>query len=532
MKADEPVRRSGLRLVDAVLIALGVAFGSISLFYPFGRDQGLYYYVGREWALHGAVPYRDVFDHKTPAIYILHAGLVRLLGDGLWPIRVAELAAIVAVGFLAARLARPSNDETPPGFRGLGVLIASVFYYGFFDFRETGEGEIWLALLGLASVAAVRDVRRDSLAYPLAGASAAAAILMKPSAIWFVFLATGMLVMRARAGGLKAVVRALVLFGGGSVAVVAPILAYFGAKHAFPAMHEILVVANGYYVRHESGVDSLGDIIFYHKWFFDWVQPFALWVVAGLLLVIVRARRASDRATGANLRLVLLLLFVSWAGVAMQLKFYLGHWGVMVPAATVATLSLFYILQRDGRGYWGRAVGTPACAAIFLALFAITPSRFVSYVKLAHSTADYALGHIDWQTYGQNFVEHASGARASDNIAVAEWIRDHTSPSDFIAVRGFQPQIYAFAHRRYPGRFYWTSFMVSKSRAVKGPEWLAEDRRALASNPPRIVVTIAGLNEGNTDCTDWWLPFGYTKRTTIGDFDVLERTPETATEQL
>jgi hypothetical protein len=58
--------RPRFSLEDAAGLVVAIVLGVASFVYPFGRDQGLYYYVGREWALRGAIPYRDVFDHKTP----------------------------------------------------------------------------------------------------------------------------------------------------------------------------------------------------------------------------------------------------------------------------------------------------------------------------------------------------------------------------------------------------------------------------------------------------------------------------------
>src|SRR4051812_45005204 len=83
--------------------------------YPLGRDQGLYYYVAREWVARGAVPYRDVLDHKTPGIYLLHALTIGLFGQHQWSIRVADLACVVALGWLAGSLVAPRGTAPTPG---------------------------------------------------------------------------------------------------------------------------------------------------------------------------------------------------------------------------------------------------------------------------------------------------------------------------------------------------------------------------------------------------------------------------------
>src|SRR5688572_12300501 len=88
------------RKLDLLLALLALAFGLVSLTYPFGRDQGLYHYVGREWLLRGSIPYRDMFEHKPPGLYILHALSVLLFGQKLYAIRVLDLCATVAAGYV------------------------------------------------------------------------------------------------------------------------------------------------------------------------------------------------------------------------------------------------------------------------------------------------------------------------------------------------------------------------------------------------------------------------------------------------
>src|SRR4051794_10368215 len=93
--------------LDVALACVAFVAGAPSLFYPLGRDQGLYFYVGREWLQRGRFPYLDSFDVKTPGIYAVHALAIALFGEVAWGARLLELACVVAVGFLAATLAAP-----------------------------------------------------------------------------------------------------------------------------------------------------------------------------------------------------------------------------------------------------------------------------------------------------------------------------------------------------------------------------------------------------------------------------------------
>src|SRR5688572_15131728 len=103
---------------DAVLGAAAIVVGLSSVWFPFGRDQGLFYYVGREWLERGAIPYRDVWDHKTPLIYAVHAAAIAVFGPGMWPIRIVELLLMPLVGWLASGVATPIGERRLPGSLG------------------------------------------------------------------------------------------------------------------------------------------------------------------------------------------------------------------------------------------------------------------------------------------------------------------------------------------------------------------------------------------------------------------------------
>src|SRR5688572_16634511 len=91
--------------LDAVGVLLAVLYAIPSLAYPFGRDQAIFYYIGREW-LHGLVPFKDVFDVKPPAIYLLNSIGIVLFGARQMSIRILDLLGVVLAGWLVAMAVR------------------------------------------------------------------------------------------------------------------------------------------------------------------------------------------------------------------------------------------------------------------------------------------------------------------------------------------------------------------------------------------------------------------------------------------
>src|SRR5438105_3560322 len=73
----------------------------------------------------GAVPYRDVFDMNVPGVYLLHLGVISLLGEGDRAWRLFDLAWL---GLTAAALfgfSRRMGDA----WSGLGAGLLFVLYH-------------------------------------------------------------------------------------------------------------------------------------------------------------------------------------------------------------------------------------------------------------------------------------------------------------------------------------------------------------------------------------------------------------------
>ncbi len=503
---------------DTVLGTIGALFGLGSLTYPFGRDQGLYYYVAREWVLRGAIPYRDVLDHKTPGIYLVHALSVLLFGEQMWGIRLFDLACVVAVGVIAGSLSASRGEFVRPGVRGAAVLATSVLYFGYLDFWNTAQSELWYATFGIASVAAATRIRSDARAALVAGVFGGCAVLMKPPAMCLVLVAFVCLVLRA-----KPALRAALRFGAGAATVPVLVLSYFGAKGALPAMFDIVVGANSFYVKHERGAPALGGIRDYHWFYFPLVPALLLYLV----YAVVRARRAGDRDSMARHLLATAVTGAAYAAVVMQGKYYLLHWSVMIPAFAVivanAARALAHAIERRGR-LWAFA---PSFLALLGALYALALYPRWQAPRTWWSSTGHAwrwsMGEEPREVFTWHFQSPGAEFWFWTSERVGTWLRDHTTPEDLVTVRGFQPEIYAVAKRHHGGRFFWTTFLTNPDRAYHREAWLREDRDALIARPPKYVVALTHIPQG-PDSVEFFEALGYRTATVIYEFTIMERT--------
>lgn len=505
--------KPALRALDPILGTLGVLFGLGSLTYPFGRDQGLYYYVAREWVVRGSIPYRDVLDHKTPGIYILHALSILLFGENMWGIRVFDLVCVVGVGLAAGALSASPGERVRPGIRGATILATSVLYWGYLNFWNTAQSELWYSLFGIASVAAVVRIADDRRAAIVAGVFAGSALIMKPPAMWIVLVAVIWLMRRAKS--IRASIRPLVFFGAGAAIVPVIVLGYFGIKGALPAMVDIVVGANSFYVKHESGGRPLEAISGYHRGYFPLVPALLLYLIWGIW--------RGDRARHV---LAASITAGAYLAVVMQGKYYLLHWNVCIPAFAViaanAARTMFDAWEKRGRG-WEFA---PSFVA---ALFTLYLGSMLSWWRAPAMWSASTVHAFRWSTgkesredFTWHFAEPGIGYFFWTSERVGNWLRDHTKPDELVSVRGFQPEIYAVAQRRHGGRFFWTTFLVNPARAYRRAEWLKEDLDALKAHPPKYVVALTHIKEG-PDSVGYFEPLGYRTVEVMWEFTIMER---------
>jgi hypothetical protein len=508
------------RALDAALALLAMAFAAPSLTYPFSRDQALYWYVGREW-LDGAVPYRDVLEHKTPLVYAVHALCAAVAGETMWAIRAAEIVVIALVGWLAARLAAPRRGRVAPGALGASWLVASVFTYGYLPYQDQAHCESWCILFALASVSAARHARGDDAAALAAGTLLGVGFVAKPPVLAFVPLVAAALHARPRHAR---ALRSLLLASLGFVAVVALVLVYFAARGALGDLFDVAVFANAAFAREGATVHTPGQWLARLFEVLDWFQPWS-WIFLACCLAGV-ARGFARRDPGLTRRYALPLAWAACAYVAVfvQMKFHGYQHALFVAPCALLGATLWNDLARLVRHR--RLVPRPVAAAGFAATVLVTCVADTPpdvWCLRARNAVRFAAGRIDAPALVDSFDDPRWLDMASAHAA-GEWVRSHAAPGERLLVRAYEPEIYFFAGRRYGGRFFWSSVLVSPKLAYRREEWLAQDRTDVERLRPAWVVA---MPESEAECESpaWFERMGWEPQAAIGRFVVLYRPP-------
>jgi hypothetical protein len=518
------LRRPGW--MNAACAALAMLLGAPSLWFPLGRDQGLFFYVAREWMLRGQLLYRDVWDHKPPLVYLIYMASMGLFGVHPWAIRIVEfLIGVPLLAFFASRLAQVEGEAPPPGLFGACWLGAALSYYGYFNFWDTAQCEMWSALfatMGIANALRGRDARRGAA---LGGALSAAALFTKPPVVFFVITCLGAVVWRARAAEdpRRNVIRNVLGWAAGGAAVSAFVLGYFAARRALAPMLDILVGANSVYLANERSFDSLLGTFIATTDRLASLEPFAavfVLVCAGAPFV---GYATGDRALAGRYVLPASLALSSWGAVALQQKFYDYHWGTILAAGAVFAGTLYTDITRLAARRENRVFAPVVFLTLATVFYVGSGPPFRAWANTAARTVGYLGGDLSPGEFARTFDIPFFYSNYDADLT-GRWLREHASPGDTLVVRGFEPEIYATSGLHFTGRFFWTSFLTMSTRVYRRDEYLREDYEAILKEPPRFAVTLAGATDG-VDSPVWFERSGYVRRVQVGYFVVLERGP-------
>lgn len=248
-------------------------------------DMNVYHVVGREWLLHGVVPYRDLIDIKGPLTFLEYG-----LGAWMTPFSLSGVAVIhsLAAGtalFFAWKSALLYMRN--PAAITLTIALSTVLatFYG-------NPSETVLAFQMAALYLFLRKGRRGG-APPLFayGVLMGAAIAVKYNlAAFFVPFVAIALYRQAKEGGLRRAARGLGRCTGGAACVLVPIAAYFACHGALDDLWRYYFLAGFRYGALPLSTAALfhPDAAFFGQFTpgylrFDKMLPSAFFIVAGIV---------------------------------------------------------------------------------------------------------------------------------------------------------------------------------------------------------------------------------------------------------
>lgn len=164
------------------LLGLCVALRSVSLVRPcLSDDEAIYATVAREM-LSGHALYRDVVDHKPPAVYVVYAATQAIGGptSGMVLLHALLIGVVFATGLLLARIVQRHWPGTDPRAPAAAALLWIVFTTTLVDVDALAANcELFMMLPLVAAVAVFLDARGRLGHLALAGFLVGVACLFK-----------------------------------------------------------------------------------------------------------------------------------------------------------------------------------------------------------------------------------------------------------------------------------------------------------------------------------------------------------------
>ncbi len=475
-------RTDGAVVAALVLYVVAVAVGT--LWWPLGRDQGIFAWTG-DVILRGGVPYVDAWDVKGIATHYTFALVQGVVGRTLWGIRAFDLIGLFVSAYALMRLLRRYCDPF--------AAVAGAAFFALLHMQNgywaTSQPDGW-ATMGVVCAMSLAWTREPPSARRiwLAGSLVGVAALYKVLFVLFLLPVALPLIVPFAAGtggGLRQRVEPLLLLVvscGGVIAVSFVWLLLTGALEDFwQIQFEFNRSVHAQTFRRSLSGTGRRFLVWY-QWIF-WTLPI---VLIGLVTVWRRHRRI---AWALMLQCAVSVLFV-----VIQNKFYSYHWHPLRLSIVIWLAFGFSGLLAFVRGLEGRLGATRTetlRAGLLIAILAL--AWFKGPPLNVAGWSAHVSGTLSMDDYYRPFKSYYNQSfRFRSNWTAVEHIVAHSSPDESVLVWGFEPMINYLSDRRSPTRFGY-NYPVIASRGTPFEEsYRSQIMRELAADPPRYVVVGVG----------------------------------------
>ncbi len=452
---------------------------------PLQLDEGVYSYIG--WGmLEGSVPYRDVYDHKPPGIYVLYSIAFLLFGTSALSVKI--FASIYTLGtVLAVFLVGRKMAGAKAGW--VAALLFGIFSSGP---RIEGGGvntEIFMVLpYTLAAHSLIKAVETgERKHYLLFGLwTGLASTIKQVAAVNIFWVAVYLLVSMWRAKDRDYAFRALanVLWVAvGSVLPWLPFLVYFGLHGALNKFYFWMVSANFRYIN-ESYQKFPNLAIFLHEIKNVLSENGLLWLLALAGIVYLRQELRNSQIDSPGVkpphweRSVWFLMttwpLFSFLGVSLGGRFY-GHYFIQ----TIPSLAILGGVGLIKLCHQVRARGIQLLRSpISLVLTLVLAKAFLLFVIT--DTPYYVRYNADQISYHQYRTPLFSITRF-----IGKHLRKRTRPDELVYVWAVNPEINFYALRKTP-----SPFLVHRPEERVPAE---EVIRSLQKSPPKYIVSMEDM---------------------------------------
>lgn len=412
-----------------VIIAIGLLRYRL-LGIPLERDEGEYAYMGK-LILNGAMPYSEAYNMKLPGTYFMYAFIMLIFGDTYTGIHTGlmlmNLGSMVLLFYSLKKLFNPMIALVTVA--SYGIMSISVNLLGFA--AHATHFVVFYMALALYFYLEFRKNQKWFWA-GLTGLMFGFAFLMKQQAVFFILMG-GMIIISeyvfAKVIDWKNTIINTLSY---SVGVFVPYLSVVGLMTATGNFDKFwfwtIEYASKYAASGVSWEDAKMMFGMSFKPMFD--EFFIVWIIAifGLLFTWVGKYTIQQKIFATSFAVF------SFASICPGFYFRQHYFIVLLPAvAFLASITMDYLIGLvTAKLNYSLIKIIPFIVILLVGINAIAKGKQY-YLKIKPV-------QLCKMIYGTNpFVE---------SVEIARYIKEHTTPTDKIAVLGSEPQIFVYADRR------------------------------------------------------------------------------------
>jgi hypothetical protein len=452
----------------AIVFTLVVAIRIRLLGIPLERDEGEYAYAG-QLILQGIPPYKLAYNMKFPGTYAAYALVMSIFGQTIAGIHIGLLlinaASIILIFFIGRRLfGLPAGVVAAATY---AVLSLSPSVLGLA--AHASQFAILPILAGTLLLVSGRSDQRGFGREFASGALFGIGVLMKQPAAAFIFFGAASILCNGirRHATFRTIALHISIFSAGAITPfgltclmlwqagvfekfwfwTVNYAAEYGTRIPFRAAPSIFAMMGGGVIR--SG--------------------WTLWILAGLGLISGLWNKRSRGGTAFLLGLLAVSLLALSAGF-----YFREHYFIFILPAVSLLCGLALSTLSDFVASRSRLVRLTPVLVFCIALGQPILAGRQFYFEISTTEACRI-------AYGSNpFPE---------SIRIAEYLRDHSSPSDTIAILGSEPQIYFYSRRHSAtGYIYTYALMEAQSYARQMQEEMISE---IELARPRYLISVA-----------------------------------------
>ena len=436
------------------IAALALLLRVPSIAAPLGIDQGLWASAVRAMS-GGMALYQDVWEQRPPGIYLIYLAGFRVLGWTAGTVVWLDILAAAATTILLAAIAWRLSGRTAAAITAAlyAALTMPAWLYGYGGLLERSVCETFIVVcVAVAAYCGVVLTRGPSMiAAVILGLTAGAAVALKPNAGIYAPFMLGWILMTRRglpppiSGALPRLVAGLV---AGGVVIPALIILWLWQRGVLADAQVAVIDFNRWYVGEAFTLNAFVEGFSRAIYFKGKTDPLWLAGGAGCLLLgwdLVRRRPIDPIASLAICWGAAAAVTIAVQGVRLYSTYFIQAY------PPLALLAAWTLMQSADRGVGRRIVA--ATTAVLMVYLLMNRGYLPKVVASAREDLAALRGATPVAEYLQRFGgygEKTRGYSARANEEVADYIRQHTQPTDRVFLLGINGASLYFLADRLP----------------------------------------------------------------------------------